>query len=210
MNKKITFLVIYFLISVTGFSQKEEKLSRYFDNPILVDSTGFILIPTRYNTDYLTSNKIVFWNNYYANILFTKSDDSETKRLFEKDTYIKPIEIKGLNYYRSSSYNRNSSSIKNDWIFYLVKNVDSDKNKRIDEDDPTILYITDLNGDGLQRLTPETENVSDYFVYESSNCIMIKMQTDLNKDNEFTSRDKSYYFLVLDLKTLKEIKRIGI
>jgi len=212
MRKAIKIFMIFGLsiIYLNGFSQRDEKIPRYFDSPIIIDTTNTILIPTKYNTDFLSNNKIAFWNNYYANILITSTDNSEPRKLFETDTYIKPLIINNNDRYSYKLDYKHSKSIYNDWIFFLVKNNDLDKNKRIDEKDPTILYVADLNVNGIKKITNENENVIEYYVYENQNLVMIKIQRDLNKDQNFTDKDKDFYFLFMEYKTLKEIKRLEI
>lgn len=207
MKRIIIILVIPFFY-LNGQSQSKDKLQRYFADPIIIDTTNTILIPTKYNSDdpYSKFGK----TNYYANILITKTDSSSSKKLFEKDTYINPLRILDKYYFRLNYNYKHSKSIYNNWIFFLVKNNDLNKNKKIDENDPTILYLTDLSGNNLKQITKQTENTIDYYVSEKQNVIIVKIQRDFDKDNEFTSKDKDYYYLFLDYDTLKEIKRIEI
>lgn len=208
--KKILIIVGFSIFTMNGFCQSSDKLPRYFDDPIIIDTTNTILVPTRYNTDLLSGSKIGLRSYYYANILITTPDSSMPRKLFETDTYILPLRLtESSRYYYKYSY-QYSKSIFNNWIFLLVKNNDLDGNKRIDEKDPSILYVTDLSINGLQKLTNKNENVVDYYVYEKQNLIMIKIQRDLNKDQKFMNKDKDFYFLFLNYKTLEEIKRVDI
>jgi hypothetical protein len=202
----IFFLIIIF--NLTLKSQIKNDQERYFGSPIIIDSTNTILIPIYYKPDdpYTKSWK----TNYYANILVTKTDSTSSKRMFKEDTYINPLRIPDFYYYRRSYNYKYSKSIYSSWIFYLVKDYDLNKNKKIDDSDPTILYLTDLTGNQLNKLTNESENVLDYYVPEDLGTIIVKIQRDLNNDNEFTFKDKDYYYLFLDYKTLKEIKRVEI
>jgi len=209
--KKILLIIGLYIFTLNAFSQSSDKLPRYFDNPIMIDTTNTLLIPTRYNTDLMSGSKIGLRNSYYANILILPTDNSESRKLFETDTFILPLHLtKSRNYYKHSYSHSYSKSISTDWIFFLVKNNDLDKNRKIDKKDPTILYVTDLFANGLKKITDENENVVDYYVYEKQNLIMIKMQRDLTKDQKFTNKDKDFYFLFLDYKTLKVIKRLEI
>ncbi len=208
--KKILFIIGLYIFTLNAFSQNSDKLPRYFDNPIMIDTTNTLLIPIRYNTDLLSSSKIGLRSNYYANILITSADNSVVKKLFETDTYILPLRLtENSRYYDKYGYSY-YKSISTKWIFFLIKNNDLDKNQRIDEKDPTILYVTDLSANGLRKITDENENVIDYYIYENQNLIMVKIQRDLTNDRKFTRKDKDFYFLFLDYKSLKEIKRLDI
>ena len=208
--RKTLLIIGLTIFTMNIFSQSSDKLPRYFDNPIMIDTTNTLLIPTRYNTDIMSSSKIGLRNDYYANILISSTDNSASRKLFETDTYILPLRLtESSRYYYKYSYSY-SKSIFTNWIFFLVKNNDLDKNQKIDEKDPTILYVTDLSASGLKKITDENENVVDYYVYEKQNLIMIKIQRDLTKDQKFTNKDKDFYFLFLDYKTLRIIKRLDI
>ena len=206
--KKILLIIVLIVFTMNIYSQSSDKLLRYFDIPIMIDTTNTLLIPTRYNTDKLSSSKIGLRNRYYANILISPAENLESRKLFETDTYILPLRLtESKRYYDNYDYSY-SKSIFTNWMFFLVKNNDFDKNRIINEKDPTILYVTDLFGTGLRRITNENENVVDYYVYEKQNLVMIKIQRDLTKDQKFTYKDKDYYFLFLDYKTLKVVKRL--
>ena len=77
------------LVEVEALSQKGPV--RYFGEPILTDSLSTLFIPTRYNEDFLSSNKIAFWNDYYANIVAYNFQTDTYKKLFEKDTFIQGL-----------------------------------------------------------------------------------------------------------------------
>lgn len=204
-------LALFLLIITTQwcFSQKSEKAGRYFTDPIIVDSTSTIMIPTRYDADLFTSNKIVLWNDYYANILFYNFQTDSTKKLFAKDTFIKGFS----NYYSSFYPNENNAKLlsqSSNWIFYFVKESDYNGSGRIDEDDPSILYISDKYGNNLKALTAPNENAESIKIFEKQGFALIKIQRDLNGDLKFETKDKDYYFIRFDLSKLTFGKKIEI
>ncbi len=67
-----------------------------------------------------------------------------------------------------------------------------------------------MSANGLRKITDKNENVVDYYIYENQNLIIVKIQRDLTNDRKFTNKDKDFYFLFLDYKSLKEIKRLDI
>jgi 5,10-methenyltetrahydromethanopterin hydrogenase len=60
------------------------------------------------------------------------------------------------------------------WIFYRVKDFDRNRNNKIDEKDPNILYISDVYGENLKALTSNDENVVDFDIFEDQNFVLIK------------------------------------
>ncbi len=195
--KNIIFGIFILASAQVAFGQSD-KLSVAFDDPISFDSTSAVMIPTRYNSDLL-SGKMAFWNNCYANILFYDLKNGASHKLFEKDTYI--IEFPGNSAEKRSSTNR---------IFYLVMSNDFNKNGRIDNEDPAILYASDKSGMNLQSITPENENVMDIRIYNDKGYALIKMQRDKNGNGNFSSNDKDYYYLSMNLSDLTLSKPIDI
>ncbi|GHT43071.1 hypothetical protein AGMMS49965_16050 [Bacteroidia bacterium] len=204
--KRVIFSVILGLTFCSAFGQKG-KLAHYFDNPIMVDSLSTIIIPTRYNSDFLSSNKIAFWGDFYANIIFYNFVEDSYKPLFENDTYIVGF---GRSYNLYNNHTNQSKNTTSQWIFYRVKNYDRNKNGRIDEKDPTILYVSDVYGNYLKPLTSENENVISFDIFEKQNFVLIKIQRDQDNNGKFENDDKDFYFIKLDLTTMTFGNKIEI
>ena len=186
------------LTAGSAFSQKG-KLAYYFDDPIVVDSASTVIIPTRYNPEFLSSSKITFWEDFYANIIFYNFKTDTYKQLFDSNTYI--FGYKAYDYYYREEP-KQPKNITSKWLFYRVKNVDHNQSGRIDNDDPAILYATDLHGNNLKALTTENENVLNIDIFEKQNFALIKIQRDQNNDGNFKKSDKDFYYVKLDLTTM--------
>ena len=188
--------------------QNSNKLPRYFAEPIGIDSTTTVMIPTRYNSDLLSSSKIALWNDFYANIIFYNFQNDSVHKLFEKDTFIKSFKSNASYYY----YNMNQveKNISSDWIFYFVKPNDFNQSGRIDNEDPSIIYVSDKFGKNLKPITPENENAVSIEIFNIQGFAIIKMQRDHNGDRDFNHKDKEYYFTSLNLNNLEFGKKIEI
>ena len=206
--KKIIFGIIILSSIQVSYGQRAEKTPRYFANPIGIDSTTAVMIPTKYNSDLFSSNKITLLNNFYANIIFHNFENDSTHRLFENDTFIEGF-TSNSSYYDYKT-NQIEKSISSDWIFYFVKMNDYNKSGRIDDEDPSIIYMSDKFGKNLRRITPENENAISIEIYSKKGFALIKIQRDVNGDLKFNSKDKDHYFLSLNLKTLKFGNKIEI
>jgi len=76
-------LLLVFCLGITAislFSQDKPGKFRYFDEPIMIDTSATLLIPIRYNTEFMSKNKFGL-QSYYANILVTTSDDAPPRKL---------------------------------------------------------------------------------------------------------------------------------
>jgi hypothetical protein len=205
--KNLSIVVITLALFISSNAQRSEKLPRYFDNPILVDSASSIMIPILYNNEMLSANKLALWEHYYANIIFYDVRSDSARRLFRGDTFIKGFNISySPHIARPEPVNYSSSK----WQFYFVKPSDYNCSGRINDSDPTVLYVSDKFGDNLQSLTPVNENVLSLEIYDKHGFAMMKVQRDQNNDRNFDHRDKDFYYIKLDLKTLKLGKRIEV
>jgi hypothetical protein len=198
------------IISVTGFGQTSSKIPRFFGDLVVADSSTTIMIPIRYNADLLASSKIALWGDYYANILFYDFKTDSVKRLFMEDTFIKGFSNMNSSYY---GYDANASRPESDckkWIFYFVKTTDFDKSGRIDNEDPSTLFVSDRFGNDLKAITSVNENAVSIDIFDKLGIAMIKMQRDFDNDKDFEQNDKDFYFIRLDLNTLKLGDKIEI
>ena len=208
MKKTALFLCLGLTILTNdGLSQKRDKLQRYFGEPILTDTLSTIFFPVRYNEGFLSSNKIALWGDYYANIVVYDFKTDNRKKLFLNDTYIKSFTLN--NYFiRPTDDKLRNVTIK--WVFLLVKSMDYNTSGRIDESDPSILFVTTTKGENLRPLTDGTENVVSLDIYDEQGFGLIKIQKDSNKDKSFKSEDENFYFKKIDLDDLSFGKGIEI
>jgi hypothetical protein len=207
MKKLVTTLLIELTILTTdGLCQKGP--ARYFGEPILTDSLSTLFIPTRYNEEFFSSNKIAFWGDYYANIVAYNFQTDTYKKIFDKDTFIESL--------RNNNYGygaRTIDKIKNitrKWIFLLVKPKDTNNSGRVDEKDPSVLFAVSPDGQILKQLTDESENVVSFDNFEKQGFLLIKIQRDSDNDKSFKAEDKEFYFKKVNLTDLTLGKGIEI
>ena len=206
--KKLILGIILLCSAQIAFGQKSNKLPRYFAEPVGIDSTTTVMIPTRYNSDLLSSSKIALWNNFYANIIFYNFQNDSVHKLFENDTFIQGFRSNAS--YFNYNMNQVEKNISSDWIFYFVKPNDFNQSGRIDNEDPSIIFVSDKFGKNLKPITPEYENAVSIEIFNNQGFAIIKMQRDQNGDKDFDHKDKEYYFVSLNLKTLEFGKKIEI
>jgi len=196
---RCVFILVMMFPGVTVGQDRSKDIIHFVDEPILVDSTTTIFFPVRYNNQLMSDNKIAFFGDYYANIVVYDIASDTYKKLFRDDCYIEPISERYSSPFRSMQRHKNTTR---KWIFMLVKNRDYSGNGRIDEHDPSILFVTTLSGDSLRALTEPNENVVSFQLYELQNFGLIKFQRDHNNDKAFKSSDRDFYYRKIDLTTL--------
>lgn len=205
IKKQIFILLIFYAMSSSG--QESSIKLNYFGMPTITDSGSTIMLPIRYDDNFLSSTSLKFSGNMYANIIYYNYKTDSSYKLFPKNTFVSLYDF-GHIYYDFKINEPQKKSSK--YLFYKVANVDYNKNKKIDGDDPIILYVSDLDGKNLKRLTPENENVVSVELFEKLNFALVKLQVDSNNDGKFDFRDKVFYYIKLDLNTLTFGKKIEI
>lgn len=194
-------LLVISLFCVNHLHAQSSK-TPYLDNPIILDSASSFLIPVRYDvTIFSSSDKLAIFGNYYANIVFYNVQTDSSKILFKKDTYIMDFKIPF--YYDKSVYDHlgNANRTKK-CVILRVKDVDYNRNGRIDENDPDILYVTDNLGQKLRCLSTKDENVLSIQIFEKQNFALVKFQRDNNHNGKYDYRDDEYFYAKLDFATL--------
>jgi hypothetical protein len=74
------------------------------------------------------------------------------------------------------------SDYKRPQIIYRIVKEDINHDHKYNHLDPVILYTSNLLGDSLVQLTPDSEQYAEYFYYEDTQTILIK--TNMNSDND--------------------------
>jgi hypothetical protein len=169
------------------------------------DSLSTIFIPTRYNQEFLSANKIAFWGDYYANVIVYNFKADSYKKLFETDTYIEGFRTNN-NYGYRINLNYKTKNITTKWVFLLVKSKDCNNSKRIDECDLSTLFIATTKGVDLKPLTDENEDVISFDIFEAQGIALVKIQIDTDNDKSF--KNESVYFKKIDLLNLSIGKEI--
>jgi hypothetical protein len=206
MKKRVKIILVGLIVLATdGLCQKGP--ARYFGEPILTDSLSTLFVPTRYNEEFLSFNKIAFWGDYYANIVAYNFQTDTYKKVFDQDTFIESFKN---NYNYSTRTTERIRNITKKWVFLLVKSKDTNNSGRIDEKDPSILFAVSPDGQTLKQLTDEAENIVSFDNFEKQGFLLIKIQRDANNDKSFKVEDKEFYFRKVNLSDLTLGKAIEI
>jgi len=202
-----TFVLLIVLSCWAGASFAQKSAARLFSTPILTDTLSTLFIPTLYNEKFLSDNKIVNWNNYYANIVVYNFKADSYRNLFEKDTYIEALQ-NGYGY--GARADDKIKYLTTKWVFMLVKATDTNKSGRIDEKDPSILFAVSTDGQRIKQLTTEKESVVNVESYQDQGFMLIKVQRDSDNDGSFRYEDHDFYFRKVNIEDLALGKEIEI
>jgi len=201
--KKFIIAALMTTTVVAATAQSDKGTGRSFDTPIITDSTSTMLIPYHYDVGLLTSNKALTWGNYFANIIVYDFKDDAYKKLFAQDCYIAAPQSSYYYNVHGSDAPPRYPYMTAHWVFYLVRDGDHNKNGKIDDKDPQILFVTDHKGTGLRSLTSPKESVIGMSLFEAQGFALLRIQRDENNDGDFKPEDKYHYLVRLNLSDLR-------
>ncbi|MHB1278440.1 MAG: hypothetical protein ACYC1Q_08575 [Bacteroidia bacterium] len=76
-------------------------------------------------------------------------------------------------------------------ILYRMVRRDYNEDKKYNSKDPVMLFVSNINGDSLVQLSPESEKFVEYFYYPKQSLILIKTMIDKDGDKVFTNFDET-------------------
>jgi hypothetical protein len=204
--KKITTVTIIATLSFSCQSDvnKKNQQAKATDKPksetnlvygdlIIKQQSDYLMIPVtvpEQNEDKgidLNFSRSYERNNQLYNIIFYRKQDGEAHTLLNKKSIINSfdlLEIKGVN--------------KPTTRLWLYKMIDQDTNtdKKFNNEDAIIGYLSDLSGKNLQQITPNNTKIISWVVVPGQNAIFLKILKDSDNDQKFTGKDKTNFVRV--------------
>lgn len=192
--QKLHLALWLLILCKTVSAQKNDNL--VWDTPIIADSASTIMIPL--SGAGVISEKMSW--GWYRNILFYDFITDSSWTLFDTTVYIKRFQLTNRSTYYYQDKPEPFKTAQH--VFYEVLNYDRNHTGKLTPYDPVILYVSDLRGRNLTQITSKDENVVGLYFFEAQGFVMIKIQIDENRDDDFDYRDTVFYFVKLDLKTM--------
>jgi hypothetical protein len=131
------------------------------------------------------------------NMIFFNSDRSYVKRLLQTNGFIKSFD------YGQSYYSKRDTTRK--YILYEIALHDSNKDGRINKQDQTSIYMSNMNGNNLVQISPDSILISKYYFAEGNNEVFFESEIEHKDmpllDNSRFATDRIYYYY--NLKTKK-------
>lgn len=162
-----------------------------YTNMSFIDSTSQVLFPiaTRKVTGrkrYKSYDSEIEDYPRYWNILFYNSDTNETRLLTNSKMRITDFE-----------YNiKNSGPILKDRILYEIGDTDYNQDKKFNYEDPIHLFISNIDGSDLIRISPLNEDLESYQIVPNTDKIIFRTRRDANSDLEFDKKDERIWYQI--------------
>jgi hypothetical protein len=178
-----------------------------FAEPEILDSSHIIIYPLilekeSYGKSYGSSSggqRTSYWNLIFYNT------ETQNQSLLTMD---KKILIYSMNF-GSSSSSSSSADIWTDGINVFKENIiytavarDYNSNKKLEQDDPTYLFVSNREGINFRQISPDNYNISSWEVVKGTTKVIMQGQKDDNGDKIFNELD-AIVPLVVDINSPK-------
>jgi hypothetical protein len=185
------------------------------DLPIQMQGTDYLIHPvgdlsirekgikTRYGSSSVNDLSFTISNygeneitGFLQNLKFQRIDSDSIKALTDK-----AILIQTATYLKSVS-----DRTKNQILVYTMVDMDTNEDGKLDTSDIKALYISQINGAKFTKISPAFQELIDWNLIESKNCLYFRTVEDTNKNGQFDKMDVVHYnYIDLSKKEWKVI-----
>ncbi len=123
---------------------------------------------------------------YLRNLKFQQIGSDSIKALTDK-----PVLIQTATYLKSVS-----ERTKQQIMAYTMADDDTNKDGKLDTNDIKTLYISEITGNRLIKLSPDFQELIDWNLIESKSSLYFRTIEDTNKNGQFDKNDVVHYNFV--------------
>jgi len=164
-----------------------------YGNLIIKEQSDYLMIPVNLigqNQDKgidLNLSRSYERNNQLYNIIFYRKQDGVSHLLLNKKAIITSFDLLEV-----KAVNKPTTRV---WLYRILEQ-DTNGDKKLNGEDATISYLSDLSGKNLQQITPNNTKIINWVVVPSQNAIFLKIIKDSDNDKKFTEKDKTNFVRV--------------
>ncbi|GAA4279576.1 hypothetical protein GCM10022259_43010 [Aquimarina mytili] len=166
-----------------------------YSRVVFIDSLEKVILPI--STQNASGGSRYTSKSYYAdsypnywNLIFYDVKTGKTKLLTKKKTRISDF----------TTNFKNVGPILKKSVLYRAGDTDYNLDKKLTYLDPEQLFISDIDGNKLLRLSPVDENLIEYEIVPNTDKIIFRTLRDSNRDKKFDEKDDKVWYLI-DLST---------
>ncbi len=172
------------------------------DLPIHMEGTNYLIHPvgdlsirekgikTRYGSSSVNDLSFTISNfgeyeitGFLQNLKFQRLDSDSIKELTDK-----PVLIQTATYLKAVA-----DRTKNQIMVYTMVDMDTNKDGKLDTSDIKALYLSDISGDRLTKISDSYQELIDWSLVESNSRLYFRTVEDTNKNGQFDKMDVVYY-----------------
>ena len=215
MLRLIISLLTAFILISCGQNKQESQTQKNVDNTMVdtlsvlndpknnlniqtnsfseIDSSGILMFPLSMSEAVGDGGSLSYKempSNSYWNIIFLNSMTNEYHLLSDKKMLIRNYDFK-----YSSNDNMDISQTSRH-IFYSITSDDFNKDKKLTDEDPKYLFVSDNEGNNFRQISPSNYNLQNWQFIKSVNKILLTVRKDSDKNNKFDDKDEVTTFEV--------------
>lgn len=160
------------------------------DLPIQFDGTKYLIFPIGEISNENPSNDFTISNNmdneitgYLKNLKFQMIGTDSLTSLTDK-----PILLESTTFLKSLS-----DKHKKQILVHQLADNDSNDDGKLDTNDIKSLYLSDISGQNLKKISSDFQEVLTWKIIDSQNRLYFKAIEDTNKNGQFDKNDKIHY-----------------
>ena len=179
--------------TVTVLSDPKNNLNIQTNSFSEIDSSGILMFPLSMSETERDGGSLSYKempSNSYWNIIFLNSKTNEYHLLSDKKMLIGNYDIK-----YSSNDNMDIAQTSRH-IFYSITSDDFNKDKKLTDEDPKYLFVSDKEGNNFRQISPSNYNLQNWQFIKSVNKIVLTVRKDSDKNNKFDDKDEVTTFEV--------------
>ncbi len=164
-----------------------------YEDPILIDSSEMVLIPISTRQDGKRKRVKSYSSKYksydfprYWNVLFYDRESGESRLLTQEKKRIYRIEA---NLKKLKVGERLAEK-----ILYQIADTDFNGDGKLAADDPHQLFVSNLDGTDLKRLSAAKERLQGYKLIPGTDQLLFHTLRDVNGDLEFDRDDETIWY----------------
>ena len=194
--------VIYDSNRGRAITKSDSTQIKIADLPIHIQGTNYLIHPvgdlsirekgikTRYGSSSVNDLSFTISNygeneitGFLQNIKFQKIGSDSIKALTDK-----PVLIQTATYLKSVA-----DKTKNQIMVYTMVDMDTNKDGKLDTSDIKALYLSEIGGAKLTKLSDSYQELIDWNLIESNSHLYFRTVEDTNKNGQFDKMDVVHY-----------------
>lgn len=172
------------------------------DLPIHLEGTDYLIHPVGDLSVYEKGVKSKYGSSSVNDVSFTISNASENEITgylhnlkFQKigSDSIKALTQKQVLIQTATFLKGGAHKQAKQIMVYAMMDMDTNKDGKLDVSDISSLYLSDISGENLTKVSADYQELIDWNIIESQNRLYFRTVEDTNKNGRFDSKDVLHY-----------------
>jgi len=165
----------------------------FYGELIIKELSDYLMIPVslkdrnKERGNYLDSSGYSERDSNLYNIIFYHKQDGETHLLLNKKAIITSFDLLEV-----KAAGKTPTRV---WL-YKILDQDTNADKKLNNEDAVIGYLSDLSGKNLQQITPNNTKIINWVIVPSQNAILLRIIKDSDNNKKFTEEDQTNFIRV--------------